>query len=127
MSQKAASSKLNGYEPCLLHRHTIFHWLVCVYVYCARCFCVRIAYVLGTELCRKEEGAAYRHIWDFPADGSIESAPLGCRRLLHRAGLLEWHCFSLCSLPFALTSQPTHLTMLQVQAGEVQVAQSCFL
>ena len=66
--------------------------------------------------CREEGAAAYRHIGDFPANGSIESAPLSCRRLLHRAGLLEWHCISLGSLPFALTSQPTLLTMLQAQA-----------
>ncbi len=96
------------------------------------CVCVLCA-VLGSELhifwdqnyAERSEQAAYRHIWDFPANGSIESAPLGCRRLLHGAGLLEWHCFSLCSLPFALASQPTLLKMLQVQAGEVQVGQSC--
>jgi len=97
------------------------------------CVCALCA-VFGSELhvfwdqnYAEEGAAAYRHTWDFPANGSIASAPLGCRRLLHRAGLLEWHCFSLYSLPFAHASQPTLLEMLQVQVGEVQVSQSCFL
>lgn len=69
----------------------------------------------GTNI-REEGAAAYRYIGDLPANGSIESAPLSCWRFLHGAGLLEWHCISLCSLPFALASQPTLRKMLQVQA-----------
>ena len=70
---------------------------------------LRIAFIWDQTDAERREQAAYRHIWDFPANGSIESAPLGCRRFLHRAGLLEWHCISLCSLPLALTSQPALL------------------